>query len=98
MGEGSGHGLGRVGLNFLSAIASRVGSGSTFRRVGRVGSKKSDSWTTLCTRLRMALHTFSGSQARTGPEEHREISGKPVAIKNIILTLQQRRGVVATPL
>ena len=47
IGEGSGHGSGWVGSDFLSAIAGRVGS--TFRRVGsgRVGSKKSDPWTTL---------------------------------------------------
>ena len=32
MGEGSGRGSGRVGSDFLSAIAGRVGS--TFRRVG----------------------------------------------------------------
>ena len=39
--------VGRVGSDFLSAIAGRVGS--TFCRVGsgRVGSKKSDPWTTL---------------------------------------------------
>ena len=38
MGEGSGRGSGRVGSDYLSAIAGRVGS--TFRRVGsgRVGS------------------------------------------------------------
>ena len=35
MGEGSGRGSSRVGSDFLSAIA------------GRVGSKKSDPWTTL---------------------------------------------------
>ena len=48
MGEGSG----RVGSDFLSAIAGRVGSGRVNvspGRVGsgRVGSKKSDPWTTL---------------------------------------------------
>ena len=34
MGEGSGRGSGRVGSDFLSAIAGRSGVGSTFRRVG----------------------------------------------------------------
>ena len=42
MREGSGHGLGRVGSNFLSAIAGRVNVSP-----GRAGSKKSDPWTTL---------------------------------------------------
>ena len=46
-GKGSGHGSGRVGSDFLSAIAGRVGSGQRFAGSGRVGSKKSDSWTTL---------------------------------------------------
>ena len=45
--EGSGSGSGRVGSDFLSAIAGRVGSGQRFRGSGRVGSKKSDPWTTL---------------------------------------------------
>ena len=39
---GKGRATGRVGSDFLSAIAGRVGS--TFRRVG---SNKSDPWTTL---------------------------------------------------
>ena len=47
MGEGSGRGSGRVGSDFLSAIAGRVGSGQRFAGSGRVGSKKSDPWTTL---------------------------------------------------
>ena len=37
----------RVRSDFLSAIAGRVGSGQRF--AGRVGSKKSDPWTTLIT-------------------------------------------------
>ena len=40
-------GSGRVGSDFLSAIAGRVGSGQRFAGSGRVGSKKSDPWTTL---------------------------------------------------
>ena len=47
MGERSGRGLGRIGSDFLSAIAGRVGSGQRFAGSGRVGSKKSDPWTTL---------------------------------------------------
>ena len=47
MGEGSDRGSGRVGSDFLSAIAGRVGSGQRFAGSGRVGSKKSDPWTTL---------------------------------------------------
>ena len=47
MGEGSGRGSGRVGSHFLSAIAGRVGSGVNISP-GRVGSEKSDPWTTLC--------------------------------------------------
>ena len=47
MGDGSGRGSGRVGSDFLSAIAGRVGSGQRFAGSGRVGSKKSDPWTTL---------------------------------------------------
>ena len=43
-------GSGRVGSHFLSAIAGRVGSGRVNVLPGRVGSKKSDPWTTLCTR------------------------------------------------
>ena len=42
MGEGSGRGLDRVESDFLSAIAGRVNVSP-----GRVGSKKSDPWTTL---------------------------------------------------
>ena len=38
MGEGSGHGSGRVGSDFLSAIAGRVGSGRVNVSPGRVGS------------------------------------------------------------
>ena len=49
MGVGSGRGLGRVGSDFLSEIAGRVGSGQRFAGSGRVGSKKSDPWTTLVT-------------------------------------------------
>ena len=41
---GKGRAAGRVGSDFLSAIAGRVGS--TFYRVGS-GPKKSDPWTTL---------------------------------------------------
>ena len=47
MGEESGCGSGRVGSDFLLAIAGRVGSGQRFGGSGRVGSKKSDPWTTL---------------------------------------------------
>ena len=47
MGEGWGRGSGRVGSDYLSAIAGRVGSGQRFAGSGRVGSKKSDPWTTL---------------------------------------------------
>ena len=47
MGEESG--AGRVGSDFLSAIAGRVGSGRVNVSPGRVGSKKSDPWTTLCS-------------------------------------------------
>ena len=46
-GKGSEPGSGRVGSDFLSAIAGRVGSGQRFDGSGRVGSKKSDPWTTL---------------------------------------------------
>ena len=46
-GEGSGRGSGRVGSDFLTAIAGRVGSGRVNVSPGRVGSKKSDPWTTL---------------------------------------------------
>ena len=49
MGEGSGRGSGRVGSDFLSAIAGRVESGQRFAGLGQVGSKKSDPWTTLIT-------------------------------------------------
>ena len=38
MGERSGRGSGRVGSDFLSAIAGRVGSGQRFAGSGRVGS------------------------------------------------------------
>ena len=38
MGEGSGRGSGRVGSDFLSAIAGRVGSGQRFAGSGRFGS------------------------------------------------------------
>ena len=44
---GKGRAAGRVGSDFLSAIAGRVGSGQRFAGSGRVGSKKSDPWTTL---------------------------------------------------
>ena len=47
MGVGSSRGSGRVGSDFLSAIAGRVGSGQRFAGSGRVGSKKSDPLTTL---------------------------------------------------
>ena len=47
MEEGSGRGSGRVGSDFLSAIAGRVGSGQRFAGSGRVGSKESDPWTSL---------------------------------------------------
>ena len=49
MEEGSGRGLDRVGSNFLSAIAGRVGSGRVNVSSGWVGSKKSDPRTTLLT-------------------------------------------------
>ena len=58
MEEASGRGRvgsGRVGSDFLSAIAGRVGSGQRFAGSGRVGSKKSDPWTTLD---QMALGVF----------------------------------------
>ena len=41
---GKGQAAGRVGSDFLSAIAGRV-----YVSPGRVGSKKSDPWTTLIT-------------------------------------------------
>ena len=44
---GKGRAAGRVGTDFLSAIAGRVESGQRFAGSGRVGSKKSDPWTTL---------------------------------------------------
>ena len=44
--KGSGRGSVRVGSDFLSAIAGRVGSGQRFAGSDRVGSKKSDPWTT----------------------------------------------------
>ena len=47
IGEGSGRGSDRVGSDFLSTIAGRVGSGQRFGGSGRVGSKKSDPWTIL---------------------------------------------------
>ena len=47
MREGLGRGSGRVGSYFLSVIAGRVGSGQRFAGSGRVGSRKSDPWTTL---------------------------------------------------
>ena len=46
---GKGQSPGRVGSDFLSAIAGRV-SVST----GRVGSKKSDPWTTLIKTARLS--------------------------------------------
>ena len=52
MGERSGRGSGRVGSDFLSAIAGRVGSGQRFAGSGRVGSQKSDPWTTLVEQFR----------------------------------------------
>ena len=39
MGEGSGRGSGRVGSDFLSASAGRVGSGQRFGGSGRVQEK-----------------------------------------------------------
>ena len=45
----NGRAAGRVGSDFLPAIAGRVGSGQRFAGSGRVGSKKSDPWTTLCS-------------------------------------------------
>ena len=39
IGEGSGHESGRVGSDFLSAIAGRVGSGQRFAGSGRVQEK-----------------------------------------------------------
>ena len=53
-GEGLGRGSGRVRL--LSAIAGRVGSGQRFAGSGRVGSKKSDPWTTLHRHRRHPHH------------------------------------------
>ena len=44
---GKGRAAGRVGSDFLSAIAGRVGSGPRFAGLGLVGSRKSDPWTTL---------------------------------------------------
>ena len=44
---GKGRAAGRVGSDILPAIAARVGSGQRFAGSGRVGSKKSDPWTTL---------------------------------------------------
>ena len=49
IGEGSGRGSGRVGSEFLSAIAGRVGLGQRFAGSGRV-QEKLPAWTTLgCT-------------------------------------------------
>ena len=47
MGEGSGRGSGRVRLFVGNRWSGRVGSGQRFAGSGRVGSKKSDPWTTL---------------------------------------------------
>ena len=44
---GKGRAAGRVGSDFLSVIAGRVGWGQRSGGSGRVGSKKSDPWTTL---------------------------------------------------
>ena len=57
MGEGSGRESGRVRL--LSAIAGRV-----VVSPGRVGSKKSDPWTTLFG-VRQMRKNLSGSPKRT---------------------------------
>ena len=65
IGKGSGRGSGRVGSDFLSAIAGRVGS--TYRRVGsgRVGSKKSDPWTTLVCRGKRHFNRFQAFTSYT---------------------------------
>ena len=47
MEEGSGRGSGRVGSGETFCRQSRVGSDRVNVSLGRVGSKKSDPWTTL---------------------------------------------------
>ena len=49
---GKGRAAGRVGSDYLSAIAGRVRSGQRFAGSGRVGPKKSDPWTTLMIDIR----------------------------------------------
>ena len=44
---GNGRAAGRVGSDFVTTIAVRVGLGQLFAGSGRVGFKKSDPWTTL---------------------------------------------------
>ena len=55
MGEGSGRGSGRVGSGQTFCRQSRVGLGRVNVSPGRVGSKKSDPWTTLIRRIRHLL-------------------------------------------
>ena len=65
MEEESGRGSGRVGSDFLSAIAGRVGS--TIRRVGSSRVKKSDPWTTLCLlTVRISAELYTSSVAYLG--------------------------------
>ena len=59
MGEGSGRGSGRVGSGQNFCRQARVGSGRVNVSPGRVGSKKSDPWTTLVHRKRcLSLSTL----------------------------------------
>ena len=53
---GKGRAAGRVGSDFLSAIACWVGPGQRFAGSGRAGSKKSDPWTTLGPAWARALY------------------------------------------
>ena len=62
---GKGQAAGRVGSDFLSAIAGRVGSGRVNVSAGRVGSKKSDPWTTLgCSEALCLLYKVWGTDTR----------------------------------
>ena len=60
---GKGRAAGRVGSDFLSAIAGRVGS--TFRWVGSGRFQKSDPWTTLLSTAMQNSKLFLGTISRT---------------------------------
>ena len=62
-------GSGRVGSDFLSAIAGRVGSGRVNVSPGRVGSKKSDPWTTLVRMQRWELSVALPAPKKWGSEQ-----------------------------